>query len=68
MLPDNVTPLRPQIPCPQCKKTNNRIHYPFCSKRCADLDLGAWLDGKYTLEGDLYSERLCGKSAEATGE
>ncbi|NKB52981.1 MAG: DNA gyrase inhibitor YacG [Rhizobiaceae bacterium] len=48
----SVTPLRPQIHCPQCKKPSNRTAYPFCSKRCADLDLGAWLGGPYRLSGD----------------
>lgn len=57
-LPDNVTPLRAQTPCPQCKKPNKRAHYPFCSKRCADLDLGAWLNGKYRLAGALQSSTL----------
>jgi uncharacterized protein len=22
---------------------------PFCSKRCADLDLGRWLNGSYAI-------------------
>lgn len=25
---------------------------PFCSKRCADLDLSSWLDGKYRMPTD----------------
>jgi uncharacterized protein len=25
---------------------------PFCSKRCADIDLGRWLNGDYVLSGD----------------
>jgi len=24
---------------------------PFCSKRCADLDLGQWLKGGYAIPG-----------------
>ncbi|MEP1209052.1 MAG: DNA gyrase inhibitor YacG [Rhizobiaceae bacterium] len=50
-----VTPLRPQTPCPQCKQPSQRSSYPFCSKRCADLDLGAWLNGSYRLSGDEAS-------------
>ena len=46
---NNVTPLRKSMPCPQCGKTSSRDAYPFCSKRCADLDLGAWLNGSYTI-------------------
>lgn len=25
---------------------------PFCSKRCADIDLGRWLNGAYVIEGE----------------
>jgi len=24
---------------------------PFCSKRCADVDLGRWLTGQYVIPG-----------------
>jgi len=24
---------------------------PFCSKRCADIDLGHWLKGDYVIDG-----------------
>jgi endogenous inhibitor of DNA gyrase (YacG/DUF329 family) len=24
---------------------------PFCSKRCADIDLARWLDGRYAIAG-----------------
>jgi uncharacterized protein len=27
----------------------NNAFYPFCSKRCKLLDLGAWLDSKYSI-------------------
>lgn len=45
----SVTPLRPPVPCPQCRKPSRNQSYPFCSKRCADLDLGAWLNGSYRI-------------------
>ncbi len=36
--------------CPQCKKKNTVEKYkPFCSKRCADIDLGAWFNGNYAV-------------------
>jgi endogenous inhibitor of DNA gyrase (YacG/DUF329 family) len=25
---------------------------PFCSKRCADIDLGRWLGGRYAVPGE----------------
>lgn len=47
-------------PCPICKKAAVAAFQPFCSRRCTDLDLGRWLDGKYAIpaveppdEGDL---------------
>ena len=46
-----VTPLRPPRPCPRCGEPAERAGraYPFCSVRCADLDLGRWFDGTYTV-------------------
>jgi endogenous inhibitor of DNA gyrase (YacG/DUF329 family) len=26
--------------------------HPFCSKRCADIDLGRWLGGRYAIPGE----------------
>jgi uncharacterized protein len=37
-------------PCPICGKPANRRHQPFCSARCADIDLGRWLKGNYRVE------------------
>ena len=36
--------------CPQCYKPTVVRFRPFCSKRCADLDLGSWLNGAYRIE------------------
>lgn len=46
---NNVTPLRPRRPCPECGKPSSRAHYPFCSPRCKDLDLNRWLSGAYAI-------------------
>lgn len=35
--------------CPICKKQPTPDYRPFCSKRCADLDLGNWLKGSYAI-------------------
>ncbi len=35
--------------CPICKKAAALAYRPFCSKRCADLDLGRWLGGTYAI-------------------
>ncbi len=37
--------------CPICKKEFEDMKYrPFCSKRCADIDLGNWFNEKYRVE------------------
>ena len=35
--------------CPNCSKRAVRDFRPFCSKRCADLDLGRWLTASYAI-------------------
>jgi len=36
-------------PCPICKKPEAARYRPFCSKRCADVDLHRWLSGAYAV-------------------
>lgn len=54
-------PKRPQQ-CPLCRKAPATESYrPFCSRRCADLDLQRWFSGGYavptdeTPDGDEYA-------------
>ncbi|MEO0861230.1 MAG: DNA gyrase inhibitor YacG [Pseudomonadota bacterium] len=35
--------------CPICQKETAPKYRPFCSKRCADVDLGKWLNGSYSV-------------------
>ena len=35
--------------CPICDKKTDAKYRPFCSKRCADIDLGKWLTGSYAI-------------------
>ena len=42
--------LRPIIPCAICKKDSVQEFWPFCSKHCADVDLGRWFTGVYKIE------------------
>ena len=35
--------------CPICQKETDTRFRPFCSKRCADVDLGKWLGGDYAV-------------------
>ncbi len=36
-------------PCPICGKPSTVEDRPFCSKRCADIDLHRWLKGSYAI-------------------
>lgn len=39
--------------CPICgKETADEKYRPFCSKRCADVDLGRWFDGAYAVPAE----------------
>ncbi|MGF1651242.1 MAG: DNA gyrase inhibitor YacG [Hyphomicrobiaceae bacterium] len=47
--------------CPICKKEMIARYRPFCSARCADIDLGRWLSGRYAVparDGDDEAETL----------
>ena len=38
--------------CPVCETRAPQAAYkPFCSKRCADVDLSRWLKGSYAIPG-----------------
>lgn len=41
--------LPPGKPCPLCGKPADDAFKPFCSKRCADVDLHRWLAGVYAV-------------------
>ena len=38
--------------CPICHKETDPKYRPFCSKRCADVDLGRWLTGAYAVPAE----------------
>lgn len=38
--------------CPVCGRPQAALHRPFCSRRCAYLDLGRWLGGDYRIATD----------------
>lgn len=37
--------------CPICRDATDPHYRPFCSKRCADIDLSRWLRGAYHIPG-----------------
>ena len=38
--------------CPICGRPVQPDHQPFCSARCADVDLNRWLGGVYAVPGE----------------
>lgn len=62
--PPMTDPGNPSIPgksCPVCGRPAVVPFLPFCSRRCADLDLGRWLKESYRIaaseeEGDPDEE------------
>ena len=38
--------------CPVCGKPVERAYRPFCSRRCADVDLGRWLTEGYRIPAE----------------
>ncbi len=42
-------PEQPTKPCPICGKPADPRVRPFCSRRCADVDLHRWLTGAYAV-------------------
>jgi uncharacterized protein len=55
--------------CPICGKSVESAFKPFCSKRCADIDLNRWLSGVYAVpakeDEDADGDRSAGSE---TGE
>ena len=47
--------------CPICGKP--AVHYrPFCSRACADEDLGRWLGGPYVVPGERVAPQGDGEA------
>ena len=41
-----------QAKCPTCGKPVDPAYRPFCSRRCADVDLQRWLSGRYAIPAE----------------
>ena len=57
-----VVPLRTRK-CPICGKPAVPAHRPFCSGRCADVDLGRWLKEEYRIPTSERSDQLADDAA-----
>ncbi|WP_299440350.1 DNA gyrase inhibitor YacG [uncultured Rhodospira sp.] len=50
--PDTPVPARLSASaCPVCGKATAARYRPFCSRRCADVDLSRWFGGGYVVAG-----------------
>jgi endogenous inhibitor of DNA gyrase (YacG/DUF329 family) len=38
--------------CPICKRPSVDEFRPFCSRRCADIDLAKWVTGAYAIPSE----------------
>jgi hypothetical protein len=50
--------------CAICGKPQDVRFKPFCSKRCADVDLGRWLKGSYAIATQEPPEAETGGDSE----
>ena len=56
--------------CPICSKATVQDYRPFCSKRCADVDLARWLGGSYAVPSQDPDdiEKALDEAERATGD
>jgi endogenous inhibitor of DNA gyrase (YacG/DUF329 family) len=50
--PNATAPRKPAGRCPICGAAAASRYRPFCSSRCADIDLARWLNERYSVPGD----------------
>ena len=50
--------------CPICGRPTEQRWRPFCSKRCADIDLGRWLKGQYAVPAEEAPDPDLGPDSE----
>lgn len=51
-----VSAVLPNRTCPICGRPATAADAPFCSPRCADVDLNRWLGGVYRVEAGPSDE------------
>jgi uncharacterized protein len=49
--PNPLPKVRKGAHCPICTAPTEAKYNPFCSSRCADVDLSRWLRGAYAIPG-----------------
>ncbi len=62
---DNAGPARPASRrCPICRRAATPEFTPFCSKRCADVDLHRWLGEGYRVPVEVDEDMRDSPDAE----
>jgi endogenous inhibitor of DNA gyrase (YacG/DUF329 family) len=58
--------------CPICKRESEEKFRPFCSKRCADVDLGRWFNEDYAVPAaeppDDWDGQIPGADGDGDGD
>lgn len=44
-----MTVAHASLPCPICRQPSQSKYRPFCSARCAKIDLGRWFNETYRV-------------------
>jgi uncharacterized protein len=57
-----------QANCPVCRQPATAAFRPFCSRRCADVDLNRWLSGTYAIPGRAEADEDGEATAPEGGE
>lgn len=52
--------------CPICGNETVQEYRPFCSRRCADVDLARWMSGSYAVPSE--AEEDVAEAADAAEE
>jgi endogenous inhibitor of DNA gyrase (YacG/DUF329 family) len=58
MTSENPVRLRPKRRCPICRKPSQQKFHPFCSARCANIDLNRWLGGTYAIPAEEADDQI----------
>lgn len=48
----DTLPFRPRRPCPICSQPSQPKTHPFCSSRCAQIDLHRWFGEAYAVPAE----------------
>ena len=62
---DRAPPPPPR--CAICGKPQSARYRPFCSRRCADIDLNRWLTGRYAIPAEEEADEAAEEEENGAG-